>query len=62
MKDNIFSWFLAAVYFAILFIVLKFAFRGTLHILTDLLSIACLVVALIVSVALAEFTVKRIKQ
>jgi len=28
MKDNIFSWFLAAVYFVILFIVLKFAFRG----------------------------------
>ena len=26
MKDNIFSWFLAAVYFVILFIVLKFAF------------------------------------
>lgn len=46
----------------ILFIVLKSAFRGTLHILTDLLSIACLVVALIVSVALAEFTVKKIKE
>ncbi|MBR7113193.1 MAG: hypothetical protein IKC76_01600, partial [Firmicutes bacterium] len=26
MKDNTFSWFLAAVYFVILFIVLKFAF------------------------------------
>lgn len=53
---------MAAVYFVIFFFVLRFAFRGTLHILTDLLSIACLVVALIVSVALAEFTVKKIKE
>ena len=36
MKDSIFSWFLAAAYFVIFFFVLRFAFRGTLHILTDL--------------------------
>lgn len=53
--------FFTVVYDLLLMFLLDLVFRHTLSVATDLLAIMCWVVALIVSVGLAEYTVKKIK-
>lgn len=62
MKDKIFMVFLTIVYFLIFCFFIDLIFRNTLSIYSDLLAIACWVIAFIISVALAEFTVKKMKE
>ena len=62
MKDKIFIVFLTIVYFLIFCFFIDLIFRNTLSIYSDLLAIACWVIAFIISVALAEFTVKKMKK
>lgn len=54
--------FFTAVYFYVSVRLIDLLFRNTLSVLTDLLSVVCLVIALVVSVGLADFTVKRIRR
>ena len=61
MKDKIFFIFFTAVYFLIFCFFIDLVFRNTLSVLTDLLAIACWMIALIISVGLADYTVKKIK-
>lgn len=60
MKENIITLVFIIIYFLILCFVIDLIFRNTLSIYSDLLAIACWVIALIISVALAEYTVKRL--
>ncbi len=60
MKENILTLVFIIIYFLILCFVIDLIFRNTLSIYSDLLAIACWVIALITSVALAEYTVKRL--
>jgi hypothetical protein len=53
--------FFSVVYFFVLFRIIDLIFRNTLNIITDILAVACLIAALIVSVGLADYTVKKIK-
>lgn len=55
------TWFFAIVYFRIFFFFLDLIFRNTLSIIADFLAVVCLIVAFFVSVGLAEYTVKKIK-
>lgn len=61
MKDKIFSLFLTVVYFIIFLYLIDLVFRNTLSVFTDLLAIGCWIVALIASVGLADYTVKKVK-
>lgn len=61
MKDKILFIFFTAVYFLIFCFFIDLVFRNTLSVLTDLLAIACWMIALIISVGLADYTVKKIK-
>ena len=54
--------FFTAVYFLVFVFFIDLVFRNTHHIVTDLLTIVCWVVALIVSVGLADYTVKKIQE
>ena len=60
MKENILTLVFIIIYFLILCFIIDLIFRNTLSIYSDLLAIACWVIALIISVALAECTVKRL--
>ena len=62
MKDKIFIIFLSVVYFLIFCFFIDLIFRNTLSIYSNLLAIACWVIAFILSVALADFTVKKMKE
>lgn len=62
MKDKIMMVFLTIVYFLIFAFIIDLIFRHTLSIYSDLLAIVCWVIALIASVALADFTVKKMKE
>lgn len=52
---------LAALYFRFSVAILHFLFRNTMGIVADILTIICLFIALIISVGLAEYTEKKIK-
>ena len=54
-------WFFTAVYFCCFFFVTDLIFRHTIGFVADLFAIACLLISLIISVGLAEFTVNKIK-
>lgn len=54
--------FLAAVYYLVFLFLIDLIFSNTLSVLTDILAVVCWVVAFLVSVGLAEYTVKRIKE
>lgn len=62
MKEKFLMVFLTAIYFLIFCFLIDLIFRNTLNIFSDLLAIVCWVIAFIVSVALAEYTVKKIKE
>lgn len=61
MKDKILMLFFTAVYFLIFYLLIDLVFRNTLSVLTDLLALVCWIIAFIVSVGLADYTVKKIK-
>ena len=54
--------FFTGVYFLVFAFFIGLVFRNTHHIVTDLLTIVCWVVALIVSAGLADYTVKKIQE
>lgn len=49
------------IYFLIFLILIDLVFRNTLSVYTDILAVICWIIALIISVGLANFTVKKIK-
>ena len=61
MKEKVLTFFLIVLYFLIFCFFIDLIFRNTLSIFSDLLSIVCWVIAFIISVSLAEYTVKKIK-
>ena len=61
MKEKILMVFFTVVYFLIFCYFIDLVFRNTLSIYSDLLAIACWVIAFIISVALDNHTVKKIK-
>lgn len=53
--------FFSAVYFLASVFLIDLVFRNTLSALTDILAVVCWIVTLVVSVGLADLTVKKIK-
>lgn len=49
------------VYFVVFFFLIDLVFRNTLSLFTNLLAVVCLIIAFIVSVGMADYTVKKIK-
>lgn len=49
------------IYFLIFLFLIDLVFRNTLSVYTDILAVVCWIIALIISVGLADFTVKKIK-
>ena len=62
MKEKILMIFFTIVYFLIFCYFIDLVFRNTLSIYSNLLAIACWVIAFIISVALADYTVKKNKR
>ena len=62
MKDKILVTSFTVVYFLIFCFLIDLIFRNTLSVFTDLLAVVCWIIAFIVSVGLADYTVKRIKK
>lgn len=54
--------FFAAVYYVIFLLLIDLIFANTLSALTDILAVLCWIVTFVVSVGLAEYTVKKIKE
>ena len=50
------------IYFLIFLFLIDLVFRNTLSVYTDILAVICWIIALIISVGLANFTVKKIKE
>lgn len=50
------------IYFLIFLFLIDLVFRNTLSVYTDILAVICWIIALIISVGLADFTVKKIKE
>ncbi len=50
------------IYFLIFLFLIDLVFRNTLSVYTDILAVVCWIIALIISVGLADFTVKKIKE
>lgn len=50
------------IYFLIFLFLIDLVFRNTLSVYTDILAVVCWIIALIISVGLANFTVKKIKE
>ena len=54
--------FFTAVYFYVFVKLIDLLFRHTISPVTDVLAVVCWVAALVISVGLAEYTVKKIKE
>ena len=50
------------IYFLIFLFLIDLVFRNTLSVYTDILAVVCWIIALMISVGLADFTVKKIKE
>lgn len=50
------------IYFLIFLFLIDLVFRNTLSVYTDILAVVCWIIALIISVGLTDFTVKKIKE
>ncbi len=50
------------IYFVIFCFLIDLIFKNTLSVVTDILAIICWLMALIISVGLAGYTVKKIKE
>ncbi len=55
-------FFFTVVYVVIFFYLLDLVFRNTLSPVTDVLAGLCLIIAIIISILLADYTVKKIKE
>lgn len=53
--------FFTAVYFVCFTKIIDLIFKNTLSLFTSILALVCYVIAFVISVGLAEFTIKRIK-
>lgn len=62
--SSMLRWFFTIVYFLVFFFLLDLVFRNTMGIspITNVLQLACLIVAFIVSVGLADYTIKKIEE
>ena len=54
--------FFSIIYFLIFLFLIDLVFRNTLSVYTDILAVVCWIIALIISVGLADFTVKKIEE
>lgn len=54
--------FFTIVYFLIFLFLIDLIFRNTLSVYTNLLAVACWIVAFIVSVGIANYTVRKIEE
>jgi len=61
MKDKIQTCFFTVVYFLILCFFIDLIFRNTLSIITDILAVVCWIIAFVVSVGMADYTVRKLK-
>ena len=52
--------FFAVVYFCIFLFFIDLIFRNTLSVFTDILAVICWIIALIVSIGMADYTVKKV--
>lgn len=59
--DTLLKCFFTLVYFWLLGHGVALLFRQTHHIVTDLLTLVCWIIAFLASVGLAEYTVKKIR-
>ena len=53
--------FFAVVYFCIFLLLIDLIFRNTLSVFTDILAVICWIIALILSIGMADYTVKKVK-
>ena len=53
--------FFAVVYFCIFLFFIDLIFRNTLSVFTDIFAVICWIIALIVSIGMADYTVKKVK-
>ncbi|TFZ41507.1 hypothetical protein E4100_02700 [Soehngenia longivitae] len=62
--NSMFIWFFTIVYFLVFFFLLDLVFRNTMGIspIADVLQLVCLIVAFIISVGLADYTIKKIEE
>lgn len=56
------KFFFAIVYFFIFCFLIDLIFRNTLSVITDILAVICWIIALIISVGIADYTVEKIKE
>lgn len=54
--------FFTIVYFLIFCFFIDLIFRNTLSVITDILAVICWIIALIISVVIADYTVEKIKE
>ena len=54
--------FFTVVYFFVFMVIIDLIFRNTLSVTANLLAVVCLIIALIVSVGLTEYTIRKIKE
>ena len=54
--------FFTIVYFLIFCFLIDLIFRNTLSVITDILAVICWIIALIISVVIADYTVEKIKE
>ena len=54
--------FFTIVYFLIFCFLIDLIFRNTLSVITDMLAVICWIIALIISVVIADYTVEKIKE
>ena len=52
--------FFTIVYFLIFCFLIDLIFRNTLSVITDMLAVICWIIALIISVVIADYTVEKI--
>lgn len=55
-------WFFTVIYFLAFLYIIDLIFRHTLSPFSDILAVVCWVVAFIVSVILADYTIKKIEE
>lgn len=60
MKEKVLLYLFMAIYFFIFYYIIDMIFKNSLSVLSNILSIACLIIAFIISAGLADFTVKKI--
>lgn len=54
--------FFTIVYFFIFCFLIDLIFRNTSSVITDILAVICWIIALIISVGIADYTVEKIKE